>query len=78
MEQRPNTLEDSPYSLYKSKSVYQAYYNCQRKDWYDKMNGLSNCKCSLAPHINKISCNAIELGSINPFQDLEFHARQQW
>ena len=40
-------------------------------------NELSNFKCNLASHINKILDSAIELGLRNSFQDLEFHPKQQ-
>ena len=43
-----------------------------------RTNELSNIKCNLASHINKILDSAIELGLRNSFQDLEFHLKQQW
>ena len=52
---------------------------CQRKAFYkeeyDKINELSNFKCNLAFHISKIRDAAIELGSADSFQDLEFHPK---
>ena len=43
-----------------------------------KINDFSNCKCNLASNIIKIRDIAIELGSRDSFQDLEFHPKQQW
>ena len=43
-----------------------------------KINKLSHLKCILPSHINKIRDTAIELGSRDSFQDLEFHPKQQW
>ena len=55
---------------------------CQRKAFYkkeyEKLNKLSNFKCNHASHINKIRDTAIELGSRDSFQDLEFCPKQQW
>ena len=48
------------------------------EDKYDKINELSNFKCNLASHINKIRDTDIELGSRDPFQDLKFSPKQQW
>ena len=48
------------------------------EDKYDKINELSNFKCNLASHINKIRGTAIELGLRGPFQDLELSPKQQW
>ena len=49
---------------------------CQRKsfneDDYDKIIELSNFKCNLAFHMNKIRDIAIELCSRDPFQDQDF------
>ena len=49
---------------------------CQTKAFYeneyDKINELWNFKWNLASHINKIRDGAIELGSRDLFQDLEF------
>ena len=43
-----------------------------------KINELSNFKPNLASHINKIRDTAIELGSRDSSQDLEFRPKQQW
>ena len=43
-----------------------------------KINELSNFKPNLASHINKIRDTAIELGSRDSCQDLEFRPKQQW
>ena len=48
------------------------------EDEDDKISELSNFKSDLASHINKIRDTAIELGSRDPFQDLEFSPKQQW
>ena len=54
---------------------------CQRKAFYEgeyeKINELSNFKCNHASQ-NKIRDTAIELGSRDSFQDLEFCPKQQW
>ena len=55
---------------------------CQRKSFYKdefgKINELSNFKCILPSHINKIRDTTIELGSRDPLQDLEFSPKQPW
>ena len=47
--------------------------SCQRKafyeDEYDKINELSNFKCNLASHINRIKGTAIELGPRDPVSE---------
>ena len=47
-------------------------------DEYRKINELSNFKCNLASHINKIRATAIKLDSRDSFQDLKFWPKQQW
>ena len=44
----------------------------------EKINELSNFKFNLTSNINKIRDNAIDVGSRDPFQDLEYSPKQQW
>ena len=46
------------------------------KDGYDKINKLSNFKCSLVSFFNKLRDAANELGSKKKLEDLELHLKQ--
>ena len=73
-----NTFEDSPYSHI---SVSQAYYILSKESllwrWIWKNKWTHAFKCNHASHINKIRDTAIELGSRDSFQDMEFCPKQQ-
>ena len=46
------------------------------EDGYDKINELSNFKCSLVSFFNKFRDAANELSSIKNLDDLELHLKQ--
>ena len=48
------------------------------EDDYDKINELSNIKCSLVSFFNKLRDAANELDSKKKLEDLELHLKQYW